>query len=78
MLATQLCVSLDGGFLMFSCKAVDNKIDLDLRSTGLANFDESLELFNQRKLHLTPGLSSKTLEEGAEGLGSNFFSSNLE
>ena len=66
---------------VFSCKAVDNKMDLDLRFSRLANFDESselLKLFKRGKLHFTEGLAWSNLEKGSEGLGSNFFSSKLE
>ena len=71
--SNHLRVSLDGGFL---CKAVENKMDLDLRNTRLANFDESFEIFEEGKLHFTPGLSWWNRDRGAEGLG--LFSRKLE
>ena len=48
-------------------------MDLDLRSTRIANFDESFELFTRGKLHFTPELSSLNWEQGLEGLGSKVF-----
>ena len=57
----------------FSCKAVDNKMDLDLRSTKLANFDEPLELFDAGELHLTQRLSWTSEVAGARGaIGKGF------
>ena len=53
-------------------------MDLDLRSTRLANFDESFKLFKQEKLHFTPELSSWNWERGSEGLETKVFSSKLE
>lgn len=44
-------------------------MDLDLRGTRLANFDEAFELFEEGKLHFTPGLSLWNWDEGTEGLG---------
>ena len=59
----------------FSCKAVDNQMDLDLRSTKLANVHEPLKLFDAGKLHLTQRLSWTSEAEGASGAigkGSSF------
>ena len=49
----------------FSCKAVDNNMDLDLRSTKLASFHEPLKLFDAGELHLTQGLSWRSEAAGA-------------
>lgn len=53
-------------------------MDLDLRGTRLANFDESFELFEHGKLHFTSELSSWNWEQGLEGLGSTVFSPKLD
>ena len=42
-------------------------MDLDLRSTKLANFHEPLKLFNAGKLHLTERLSWTSKDAGAGG-----------
>lgn len=53
--------------LRFAREAFKDNVELDLRNTKLADFNESLQLFKAGKLKRTLGLVS-TSEDGGSGL----------